>query len=896
MAGLLVLSLEPAALGQDEPGWPKLREVIVVSKTHFDIGYTDLASKVVDRYRTTMSDQALKLVDESGDLPPDQQFSWTLAGWPMAQILWPGQAPERRDHFLRAMRAGRLVPHALAFTTHTESLDLEDLTRGLRYSVEMARLAGKPLPTAAKMTDVMSHTWVTATLLAHAGVKFFHIGCNEGCSRPDVPLLYWWEGPDGSRVLTMCSAAYGSRLTPPKDWPHKTWLCMWMTGDNHGPPNSTEVERLFDRARKDLPGVRVHFGQMSDFAEAILREKPDLPVVRGDMPDTWIHGIGSMPIETQLAHDTRPRIAALESLDTLLGIWGKPGAEVTTAARDAYENTLLFGEHTWGPDVSRYAGYTYGEAWKNKLAAGGYKFLLEGFEQKRAYAHKAAALVDRSLAERMGTLASAVKVSGRHIVVFNPLPWRRDGAVEVAWTGAADALRDIAAKTMLTCAVEDNRLRFVARNLPPLGYKTFTVCDRPEPKRTALAAQPNSIENEFFRVTLDPARCGIRSVISKKTGRELVNTDSRFALGQYFYERFDGDQATNFTRAYVLNRRSGENISHGKPKLPPASQVPYCSATAADATVEIRSNAVSVTAVLKAPARGIIPDPTELRITLHAGLPYLDIEWSIRNKTPDPWPEGGWLCFPLRAEDPSFKLSRLGSIVDPAKDLVRGANHEIFCLNGGLLVKGKGRGAIGLCPIDSQLVSLEHPGLWRYTSDFVAHQPDVFVLLFDNVYSTNFAQWIDGSWSSRVRLWLVGPDESDEDSLVGNSWEARLDCLAAVSDRRLGKLPPAATGLLLNPVVPTTADAVNGRGLILTSFGRNPYGEGTLLRLWEQTGQGGSRQIQLPAGMRADTAQLCNLRGEPMGTPITVSKRGSFEVTVRPMAPISVILTGAKHP
>jgi alpha-mannosidase len=60
--------------------------VIVVSKTHFDIGYTDLAGRVVERYRTAMADQALALVDESRDLPPDQRFSWTLAGWPMAPL------------------------------------------------------------------------------------------------------------------------------------------------------------------------------------------------------------------------------------------------------------------------------------------------------------------------------------------------------------------------------------------------------------------------------------------------------------------------------------------------------------------------------------------------------------------------------------------------------------------------------------------------------------------------------------------------------------------------------------------------------------------------------------------------------------------------------------------
>ena len=161
-------------------------------------------------------------------------------------------------------------------------------------------------------------------VLAQAGVKFFHLGCNSICSHPELPLLYWWEGPDGSRVLAMFSPDYGSDLCPPAGWPHKTWLYMWMMGDNHGPPNTQEVEAVFARAKRDLPGVRVRFGRMSDFAEAILREKPELPVVRGDTPDTWIYGIGSMPIETQLAHATRPRIAVLEALDTLLGAWGVP--------------------------------------------------------------------------------------------------------------------------------------------------------------------------------------------------------------------------------------------------------------------------------------------------------------------------------------------------------------------------------------------------------------------------------------------------------------------------------------------------------------------------------------------------------------------------------------------
>ena len=86
----------------EEP--PKLEQVIVVFKTHFDIGYTDLARNVVTRYRTSMIDKALSACDASRDLPAEHRFVWTLPGWPMAQILWTGQTPERRKRIEEAIR------------------------------------------------------------------------------------------------------------------------------------------------------------------------------------------------------------------------------------------------------------------------------------------------------------------------------------------------------------------------------------------------------------------------------------------------------------------------------------------------------------------------------------------------------------------------------------------------------------------------------------------------------------------------------------------------------------------------------------------------------------------------------------------------------------------------
>ena len=224
----------------------------------------------------------------------------------MKHILGPKQDPARRKKIVQALREGSLMVHALPGSLHTESFDLEDLVRGLGFTSKIARECGNPLPIAAKMTDVPEHCWVMPTLLAQAGVKFLQIGCNDACQYPRFPSLFWWEGPDGSRVLCNYTARYGSPFAPPADWPSKNYLAMIMTGDNAGPPSVAEVEELRKQFAEALPGVKVHFGTLDDFAKAVVAEKPDLPVVRGDTPDTWIHGLLSMPIETKTARNIRP--------------------------------------------------------------------------------------------------------------------------------------------------------------------------------------------------------------------------------------------------------------------------------------------------------------------------------------------------------------------------------------------------------------------------------------------------------------------------------------------------------------------------------------------------------------------------------------------------------------
>jgi len=837
---------------------PRVQEIVVVFKTHFDIGYTDLATNVLTRYRTTFVDGAMKVIDQSQSLPPDQQFVWTIPGWPLKEMLWPGQTPERREEILGAFKAGRLVVHALPFNTQTETLGLEDLVRGMTFSADLCRENGLSLPRAAKMTDVPEHTWILPTLLRHAGVNFLQIGCNGGSAPMRVPLLFWWVGPDGSRLLTCYSPRYGTELIPPDDWPYHTWLALIVAGDNHGPPTAAEVDNLLKQAARELPGVKIKFGRLENFYDAVIAEKDKIPVVRGDMPDSWIHGFESMPVETKLAWQVHPQESAAGVLDTELRAAGLKTPPLAPVLAKAYEESLLYSEHTFGFDSAKAGGWRYGDDWKQARAEGKYALFERSFEDKRNYIRTAADLVTNAVDERIRLLAQNVATDGPRVVVFNPLPWRRSG--EVAVNGP------------------EGSIHFFAKDIPPCGYKTFQV---PVAKKItdALPKTSGVIENKFFRLTVDPARGCIASLRDLKTGRELVAPTHEDDFGGYLHERFSATNVEAFVESYspVWKEKGWIYKDFGKPNMPGADRAPYARITLTNWTVSVREDAVSQTVSLRCTNAAPLGKTVTIQYTLYQAEPYLDIEWAIDGKTPDPVPEGGWIPLPFAIEHPQFRLARLGSIIDPATDIIDGGNRHLFCLNSGMTVTGPDGFGVGICPLDSPLVSLDEPGLWQFSWHFIPKRGRVYVNLYNNQWDTNFPLWQDGSWSSRIRLWMVRANGGEEKNLITPAWEARAPLTAAFADGAGGKLPAEASGLELSR-----------RGVLVTSFGDDPYSHKTLLRVWEVAGDSGNLAIKLPGGMNATRALPVNLRGEPEGSPIKI-KNHSFQVRLNAFAPGSFV-------
>ncbi len=734
-----------------------------------------------------------------------------------------------------------------------------------RFADTVARKYGLPLALAAKTTDVPAQSRSLATGLAQGGVKFMHIGCNSACTFPAYPPLFWWEGPDGSRVLTMYSGSYGTcdalyphdwlcakdpskdgclghNLLPPPGWPHKTWGAIIVTADNSGPPKMDEVKALFTDVAQKLPGVKARMGTMEEFADAIIAEHPDLPVVRNEMPDTWIHGCMCDPGGMKIARHVCTLLPAVELLNTQLCLWGVPVANPAKDIASAYEQSLLYCEHTWG---GAEAVSVYGDAFQ-KLPPDKYKNLEGSWEDKTDYIRTAGSIARSLLAVNLDALARAVDQAGPRVVVYNPLPWPRSGIVEIAGR------------------------RLEADRVPACGYKTFPVPAASQP----TPVPGGSIENDFFTVKLDPARGTIVSLVDRRSGREWVDAKSECGLGQYLNERFTAEQTIKYVRDYQNGRtdfggkREWLHPAMYKPDLP--ANVPYRAISGRNGTLTVSRDAFSQTAVMDMPGDGINHLPaTSLRVTLHRGQPYLDLELTIHDKARDNWPEADWLCLPLKIKSPQFRVGRNLGVMDPATDIQRGANRDLYAIGTGVTLTGADGAGVAVCPLDHPLISLDRPGMWRFSLDFIPKKPIVFLNLYNNQWNTNYRYWYPGTWSSRVRLWTFGNGTAIGEALITPSLEACHPLQAALAEGPGGRLSTSRSGLELSR-----------KGVLVTAF--TP----TLIRVWERAGTAGDVVV---TGLKAATATPVNLRGERTGNPIPING-GKLRFNLGAFAPTSFAL------
>ncbi|MGN1195622.1 MAG: DUF5054 domain-containing protein [Acutalibacteraceae bacterium] len=316
-----------------------MKKIYVVSKTHLDLGFTDYAENIRCKYIDEFIPSAAELA-EKVNTENSRQFIWITGSWIIKEAL-NGSDKEKKEKLIKALREGNIVPHAMPFTTHSELFDEDTFDFGLTIVDGIDKIRGRKT-VSAKMTDVPGHTKAIVPLLAKHGVKLLHVGVNGVSAMPEVPECFLWKCGE-SEVIVIYSGDYGGAF---KCEYVDEILYFDHTLDNSGAPSPEKVTAKLEKIKREYPDYEVSAGTLDDFAEIMWKVKDKLPVIEGEIGDTWLHGSAADPYKS----------AALRELMSIKRQWLKDGSMIRMS--DEYKGfsdaLLCIGEHTCGMDSKMY--------------------------------------------------------------------------------------------------------------------------------------------------------------------------------------------------------------------------------------------------------------------------------------------------------------------------------------------------------------------------------------------------------------------------------------------------------------------------------------------------------------------------------------------------------------
>lgn len=881
----------------------KVKKVFVVFKTHFDLGYTHLARELVQWYGSGMARGAAGTCQATSNYPEHRKYVWTIPAWPFTRMIEGIGDKEFRSEIEELIQKGQLLWHALPFTTHTEFCGLEEWIRGLYIAGRLSERYGRQAA-SAKMTDVPGHTWMLPSILAKAGIRFLHLGSNSCAMPPEVPRIFLWEGPDGGRVLTYYSRGeYGTDLVPPGDWEYPYWLAMLQTPDNTGAQDIQYLDALFNRAERELPGVDLLIGSLDDFADAMLGSDLQFPVVRGDLADTWIRGVGSAPAAVSRVRSQRSLLAGLESVSTLTRLLGASDADIhaqySRITASAYENMLLFGEHTWSLDTKvtilperRYGNPWIGfKFWENgvydrslfhtlKDSDPGYIRLRQSWREQVEYLGNANEGIHSLQRDAMQRLASSVDMEGERLVVSGHLGWKTKVELDIESVPDAEmkVFTDCETGTELPVFINQEGKRCIAVELPALGYKTLAVSPgmRAAAGHAGIASVRGGdgiLDNGILRVEVEGASGCVRSLYSKVSQTEWVHSGSDPGFGQYIYDIYGSQELNDYLRSYSYVLRDWGVNDYGKAGYPKDQMHERFTPKGFSLTAENGFNWGKITATAYMCDRSTEWYGNAKKIVvsmiLYSGKEYLDIRYDLYDKQETPLIESGHFAFPLAIKHSRYRINKMGCVVDPEKDIIDGCNKDLHCLDKWVDIHNGNHG-VTVISLDMPLFSFDTPGVLKYDRDFTIQSPTLLMQAYNNAWGTNFPQWIGGNLTYRYRLI---PYEGNKGAAEIFRWAEEAAAVPVT-----GYAPEKSAECSLPAALDILPEGLDGFGVLAYKYAedRNGY----ILRVKDTTGIQRTAHIKINKQVKIKEVWVCDLVERKKGKVLFDEDGGQYIIPV----------------
>jgi hypothetical protein len=179
-------------------------------------------------------------------------------------------------------------------------------------------------------------------------VKFLDIGVNDASTPAEVPSLFLWKDPGGASLAVMYHHGYGSVLRVPDS---DLAIAIVVRDDNSGPHTLEEIQQAFSTLSARYPNAQIIPTSLTEIANAVEPHRGSLPVLTGEIGDTWIHGVASDP----------RKLARYREVARLRQSWLAQGTLAVGDATDValLRHLLLEVEHTWGTDTKTWLDFDH---------------------------------------------------------------------------------------------------------------------------------------------------------------------------------------------------------------------------------------------------------------------------------------------------------------------------------------------------------------------------------------------------------------------------------------------------------------------------------------------------------------------------------------------------------
>lgn len=850
-----------------------------VPHEHLDIGFTDYQAKVADVHDRNLD----KLVGEFREHP---EMRWNLDGSWIAGHYLSTRNEAARKEFLGLVSAGKIALPTQEANLLTGYATLEELIRSMSYTHRLHREYNVPFD-YANITDIPSYSWSYASILRALGIKYFAAASNN--DRAPILLYgrwnekspFWWQGPDGNKVLMAYTRQYSQLwftcgLPPQPASARQSFPTFFQAFES--PDYKPDIVLLYGSQFENtdlIPGEapfvknwnaqyaypKIMMTTFPDYFQAIEKNFGSvLETVTGDGGPYWEDGLGTDAWYGAIDRSNQQRALSAEKSNTIATYLVSTLAPPRELIERMWSDLVLYAEHTW----TYWGGYSRP---KSEESVG----QLETKDHRVTDAYQVAnSILEQSLSE----IANQIHMPATSLVIFNSLNWKRSELVEI---DLDDGMTVQEYPGMETVPVEVlrrghgyNHVRFLASEVPSMGFRCYQVARgtksaSPGSEESSEPGENGLIENNFYRIEVDMASGAIQSLFDKGLKREIVDASSPYRLNQYLYVA-GGDETQ--TQIVYLSKA----LPVAKLSVSPS----------ADGRV-VRRRKTPYGQVLTVAASGLHAPSIETDIILFDHEKKILLVNRLK-KQPVSHKEAVYFAFPFAVDEPVFHYAIQNGWVDPTRNMLKGAGLEWFTTQHWVKVGGRDL-EVGLVPIDAPLVCLGdiNRGIWP--EEFDPKSATVFSYVINNYWHTNFRRVQGGDFTFRYALTSGRSLAPETLARFGRAAMTPLEVNEVITndkwDNPSRPIPPGPTGFL----------EVDADNVVVENWKGAEDGQGTIIRLLEVGGRPATARLNFP---------LLELRQAWLATAMEVNQREisvqrqSVEVSLKPHEIVTLRILASK--